>query len=248
MEKDTGREPDELYIPTPEELERGIEPRPRGRRRASPEAARRRGRLDWARRLFRLGRGVGQERSEAPAPTPPPATPDPAPPAHSTKPEPASGTRAGPAPVSHRSAGDPQSSKKPPVGNRQTTLPQTVEPAKSPPSTPTTTPKKRISRVIIPERPQQPVRSPASSPVDEWVLEKAQEKGHRLAPFREQRRALASEHDRRYVSECYDCRRKAYAIKAADPGWTIANTPWETQGSAFEHHCPGISKGQEDRG
>lgn len=238
MEEDTGREADELYVPTPEELERGIEPRARERRPGSPEEARKRGRLDWARRLFRLGRGVGQDRSEVPAPAPPPAIPDPAPSAHSTKPEPASGTRADTPSVSQRSAGAPQSSKEPPVRNRQTTLPQTVEPAE-PPSRPATTSKSRIRRVSIPERTHQPVRRPASGPVDEWVLEKALKKGHRLAPFREQRSALASEHDRRYVSECHDCKLKAYAIKAADPGWTTANTPWETQGSAFEKHCRG---------
>jgi len=248
-ERDADRTPDELYVPTPEELERGIEPGAQERKRVSRGEARKRGRLsDLARRLFRLRPGVGQQRSEAPAPAPPPAAPDrPAPP-DETEPEPASRSEADSPPMPPSAPAERQESREPLIHEQGTPPPQPAEPAETPPSPPATTSKQRLRRVVVPGRPRQPVQKPTSSPVSDQVFEKALEKGHRLAPFREQRSALASEHDRRYVSECYDCKRKAYAIKAADPGWTIANTPWETQGSAFEHHCPGISNGQDDRG
>ena len=240
MERDADRTPDELYVPTPEELERGVEPGARERKRASREEASKRGRLsDLARRLFRLRPGVGQQRSEAPAPTPPPASADPAPPPRSTKPQPASRTEADTPPMSPSSPAERQELQEPLMRERRIPPPQPVEPAETPPSSATTTSNQRLRRVVVPGRPRQPVKKPAPSPVPEWVFDKALEKGHRLAPFKEQRSALASEHTRRYVSECYGCKRKAYAIKAADPGWTTANTPWETQGSAFEKHCPG---------
>lgn len=241
-ERDAGREPDELYVPTPEELERGVEPGVRRRKLASPEEASKRGRLsDWALRLFRLRPGVGQQRSEAPAPAPPPAAPDrPAPP-QKTEPQPASRTEADTPPMPPSTPAERQKLQEPLKREQRTPRPQPVERAETPPSSVTTTSKQRLRRVVVPGRPRQPLEKRAPSPVPEWVFAKVLEKGHRLSPFREQRSALASEHDRRYVSECYDCNRKAYAIKAADAGWTTANTPWETQGSAFEKHCPGDS-------
>lgn len=251
-ERDADRTPDELYVPTPEELERGIEPGAAERKRASREEARMRGRLsDLARRLFRLRPGVGQQRSEAPAPAPPSAAPDRPPPLDETKPQPASRTEEDTPPMPASSPAERQElreTREPPIRKQRTPPPRPIEPAETPPSSVTTTSKQGLRRVVVPERPRKPVERPAPSPVPKRVFEGVLEKGHRLAPFREQRSALASEHTRRYVSECYDCQRKAYAIKAADPGWTIANTPWETQGSAFEQHCPGNSKRQEDRG
>ena len=235
--------------------------RPRARRdlRPNPEGARARyragdsrGKEDSARR----GRQAEQalrpvsstlptrprsrtERSEAPAPDPPPATPDPPPPSHSTKPQPPSGTTADTTPIPHSSPKAPQGLKDPRVRNERTAPPESVEPASTSSPPPAATSKQRLRRVVVPERPRKPVGKAPSGPVDEWVEEKARKKGHRLTPFKEQRIPLASEHDRRYVAECRDCKRKAYAIKAADPGWTTANTPWETQGPAFEDRCPG---------
>lgn len=239
-ERDADRTRDELYVPTPEELERGIEPGARERKPASREEARKRRRLDWARRLFRLGRGVGQERSEVPAPTPPPAIPDPGPPAHSTKPEPESSTEGDTPPVSHSSPAVPQKSQEPRIRSQRTTTPQPVESAGTSPSAPATASKQRLRRVVIPERPRQPVEIPPPSPVPEWIVERAQQKGHRLGRFKVDTRgqSLAAEQDRRYVSECVECNLKAYAINAAPGGWTIRDAgTWRPQGRAFEEHC-----------
>ncbi len=245
IEKNMGREPDELYVPTPEELERGIEPGARERKRTSLEEAGKRGRLsDLARRLFRLRPSVGRERSEAPAPTPPPTTPDPSPLPSATDPQPASGRKADTPPTPLPSAATPQRSQEPQPYDQRATLRKPVEASETPPSSSATTSKQRLRRVVIPGRPRQPVEQPASSPVPEWVLEKARQKGHRLGLFREQRRALASEQDRRYVSQCDICKGTAYATNAAPAGWTIRDAgSWVPQGAAFEKTCRGNSAG-----
>jgi len=243
--RETGQEPDEFYVPTPEELERGIGPAARKRRKSRPEESSGRGRLtELARRLFRVRPGVGRERSEAPAPTPPPTTLDPSPLPSRTDPQPASGRKADTPPTTIPSPATPQKSQEPQPYDHRATPPEPVEPSETPPSSSATTSKQRLRRVVIPGRPRQPVEQPASSPVPEWVLEKARQKGHRLGLFREQRRALASEQDRRYVSQCDICKGTAYATNAAPAGWTIRDAgSWVPQGAAFEKTCRGNSAG-----
>ena len=244
-DRETGQEPDEFYVPTPEELERGIGPAARKRRKSRPEETRGRGRLtELARRLFRLRPGVGRERTEAPAPTPPPTTPDPSSPPPST--HSSSRGEAGPGPV-------PQS---PPSGHPQSTTGQTSDPeptigdpdkpVATPPPPSSTTSEQRLRRVVIPERATRPTEERAANRhVPKWVLEeasKASARGHELRGFREQRRALASEQERSFVSECITCGAKASVTLAVHDNWTAREGGYRSpKGKAFEKDCsPGV--------
>ncbi len=239
-EKDTGHEPDEFFVPTPEELERGIGRAGRKRRRSGPQETSGRGKLtELARRLFRLRADVGRERSEAPAPTPPPASLGPSSSSHSA--HPSSLREDVDDPVHESSSAAPQ-----PLDNRQARDQRTAhrEPAKpttTPPSSPTEATERRLRRVTVPERvPLLPVRKTVvPSPVPKWVREKASQRGHELSPFIVQRSALASEQEQRCVAKCVNCKSTAYAIRSADQNWTLKDTPWQTQGPAFEKSCPG---------
>lgn len=242
MESETSQEPDELYVPTPEELEQGIEPAARKRRKSRPEEASSRRKLsELARRLFRLRPGVGRERSEAPAPIPLPATPDRSPPPPSV--HPSSPRKADDASIPQSTSAVPQPSEKRQSRDQGTTLPQSVKPDDNPRSSAAKTSEQRLRRVTVPVRtPRRPIKKQViPSPVPEWVLEKASQKGHQLAPFQEQRRAMAFEHDQRYVSGCVNCNVSAYAVRSADHNWTVKDASWQTQGSAFEKSCPGSS-------
>ena len=238
-ERETSQEPDEFYVPTPEELEQGIGPAARKRKKSRREETGGRGRItELARRLFRLRPGVGRERSEAPAPTTRPAVPDPSSPPPSAHPSSLREADDGPVPESSPAAPQPSEERQ---TRDQGTLPQPVGSTETPPSSPAKTKEQRLRRVTVPERTlRQPVKKPvAPSPVPDLVLDKASRKGHELSSFIEQRSFLAREHEQRYMAKCVKCESTAYAIRAADQNYTLKDTPWETQGPAFEKSCTG---------
>ena len=229
-----GREADEFYVPTPEELEQGLEASPRRRRGVRTRGDRRRGesRSVWARRLFQLRPGVGQKRTEAPAPTPIPPRVDSPPAVSRTEPDP---------PL------DPSSRSSLPRPSKSleglTKAPESVSrrPVKGGKSSSSASSRQRLRRVAVPKRKApSPLEKPVRSPVPDYVMAKAERLGHRLGEFQE-RRTGSSEYQRTFVSECGNCGSKAYARNVADENYALKwdSSTWRDQGPSFESHCSG---------
>lgn len=239
-DRETGQEPDEFYVPTPEELERGIGPAARKRRKVRPEEAGGRGKLtELARRLFRLRPGVGRDRSEAPAPTTRPAVPDPSSPPSSAHPSSIREADDGPTPESSPAAPQPSEERQ---TRDQGTLPQPVEPTETPPSSSAKTKEQRLRRVTVSERVRRrPEERPAPTRVPGRVLaeaSKASRRGHDLEEFKERRLPSAGQQDRYFVSQCISCGAMAHVSLYSQDNWTSQETGyWTSTGSAFEKDC-----------
>ncbi len=246
---DPRRQADEFYVPTPEELEQGLEGPTRRVRGDRARRDKRRGesRSSWARRLFRLRPGVGQKRSEAPAPTPippqvdsPPAVPrtEPDPPIHTESDppvhtEPASRSRS---PSSRPSM--PQGARTNPPAPTPRGSVKTGSPSSSAPSG------RRVRRIAVPKpKTRTPLKRPVPSPVPGDVIAKAGKLGHRLGQFREAR-ISSSEHQRTFAAECESCGSIAYARNIADDNYALNwdTSTWRAQGPGFENQCSGDAK------
>ena len=238
-ERDPAREADEFYVPTPEELEQGIESGARKRRGDRPQGNRRprTSRASRARRLFRMRRGVGQKRTEAPAPTPIPSPVDPPPDVSRT--EPALPLQTESAPSSRSS---PSTPSRPP--GRRTKPPEIspVLPVKGGKPSSSVSSGQRVRRIAAPKRKvRSPLKKPDRGPVPDDIMAKAETLGHRLE-FQEQLTG-SREHQRTFVSDCENCGSKAYARNIADDNYALSwdSSTWQTQGPAFENYCSGVS-------
>jgi len=238
-DKDPARQTDEFYVPSPEELEQGLDAPPRRRRRdrAQPDRHRGESRASWARRLFRIRPGVGQKRTEAPPPTPIPPRVDSPPAAPRTEPdppintEPVSSTRSLPsAPPS-----PPESRAKPPEtrSGRSVPPPKGDKPSSSVPS------KQRLRRIAIPDRRQQPPVEEPDVPFPEYLLDRPKSLGHQFGQFTKNRSFSGED---LYEGSCTNCDSKAIARHSAPENWTTADAGmWDLRGAASDTACKGTA-------
>ncbi len=254
-EKEPARH-EEFYIPTPEELERGVFSGRRRRRRSEKDESRTDKRSpSRSRRLFsRLRRGIGQERTEARAPRQVPPSPMdiPSPPPQDP---PDSGGRspAGGVPDSAEQSRreisqdpSPQAGRSPrpsPIPS-QSSLPGGVTrpKARRPPvqrsvsgRKASVTPKKRVRKIAVPKHRPPPSVKKADA-VPDWLAKQVRV-GHDLSAFKPRPRLDPQEQV--YVASCNNCGGQAFARRVAPPGYPLKeNGRWERlTGRVTEKTC-----------
>lgn len=249
---------EQIYVPTPEELEEGVFPG--GRRRSGAKGkdpAPRRRRRSRAGRLFsRLRRGVGQKRTEAPAPRQiPPRSPEPSSrldPELATSPSHSSLTEA-PLKESRDQSEDPS----PSIGEssrkrndlqtragtgrgkassvRETKRRHSEKPVSK--QGESAAHKKRVRKIAVPQRRPRPTPVKDPDPVPSWLTKRAREFGHDLTVF--EQRPQKDPQEEVYVSSCRKCGQRGYARRVAPPNFTVAaNGSWEQlTGQVSERAC-----------
>ena len=236
-ERDPAREADEFYVPTPEELEQGIETGARKRRGDRPQGNRhpRTSRASRARRLFRLRRGVGQKRTEAPAPTPIPSPVDPPPDLSRTQPTPLRQTE--PAPSSRSSPSTPPRSPVPRRKPPEARSGRPVVPVEGGKPSSFTSSGQRLRRVAIPKRRQRPTVEQLPVPFPEYLLDKPKSRGHQFGLFEKN---YSFSNDELYEGSCLNCGLKAIARHSAPENWTRKDAGvWDLRGAASDRGCTG---------
>lgn len=249
---------EQIYVPTPEELDEGVFPmRQRRRPVEGTDPAVRTRRRSRAGRLFsRLRRGVGQKRTEATAPRqvlpPRPEASSRLDPEPTTSPSQFSSTKA-----SSRESRDQSKDSFPSIGDSSSKRndlqaaagigrrkgasgPETKrrhleEPAAKQGAS--AAHKKRVRKIVVPPRRPQPTPVKKPDPVPSWLTKRAREFGHELTAFK--KRPQRDPQEEMYVSSCSKCGRQGYARRVAPPNYTLAaNGRWEQlTGHVSERAC-----------
>ena len=226
-EREQGPESGDFYVPTPEELEQGgLSSRRRRRDRDREDRGRRGTRSQRAGRLFsRLRRGVGQKRTEAPAPRPVSRS--------SVEPHLASETST----TQSRSHPSPRG---PARSQEEKTRQRSKSPVSKPVAKPETLRSKRrpVRRIAVPERKVRPTPKKPLDRVPASLLTRVKSLGHDLEPFEE--RHGTDPQQELHVAKCKICTLEAFARFAAPDNYTLkANGRWEgLSGPASEKRCP----------
>ena len=225
---------DDFYVPSPEELEQGLEAPSRRRRGDRRQPDRRRGvsRSSWARRLFRLQPGVGQKRTEAPAPAPTPPRVDSPPAAPRTEPDPP--IRIEPTRSSRLSSSKPP---KPQASRTQPPRPVSRQPVKDGKPSPSASSGRRVRRVAVPKPEKRPSREERARPFDDYVLDRAKSLGHEFGQFT---RTYSRSSAELYEGNCLKCGSKAIARHSAPENWTLKDAGvWDLKGAPADSVCTG---------
>lgn len=249
---------EQIYVPTPEELEEGVFPMRRRRRpvEGTDPAVRTRRRSRAGRLFSRLRRGVGQKRTEAQAPRQvhqprlePSSRPDPEPTTSSGQ----SSLTKGPVRESREqskglSPSIDQSSRKrndlqapAGIGRRKGTSGRETKPRHSeePDSkqVASASHKRRVRKIAVPQRRPKPTPVKERDPVPSWLTERAREFGHELTVFKQ--RPQSDPQQEVYASSCRKCGQRGYARRVAPANYTVeANGRWEQlTGPVSERAC-----------